>query len=450
MTPDTEHPYVLGYQVGVNLALNAIADAWLVVDGPNCVIFRTAQIQGNHDWQADLLRSNGRHRVADTDCTTERAAIGDDRLLVARLKEVDAQADCGLILLSAMSPAAVTGRQYDKLVCDLAPELHRPVVVVPNGSLTGDWLTGYVASLEALARALPLREDAAPVARKVAVIGYLRDRNEADHQANLAELGRLLAGLGLELVSCWLDGGPAADLARAGEAGCLLALPYGRKAARLLAERTGARVIDCDLPMGLEGTSRWLRELGRTVDASEGAEALIQAGLTEVVPRLEWVLPHDLQGKHLAVIADPHLAWAVCGLAQELGCKVLVRALWAEERHVLEHERAGPGILLINPQRETLATALREALEADGLDLIITNSHALKIHAHLGHDEPLPFVELGFPAFYSHALHPSPYFGFMGTLRLAERMVNALRRARVRAEARAESRTSDPTGKGDR
>jgi nitrogenase molybdenum-iron protein alpha/beta subunit len=444
MSFDEDQAYVLGYQVGVNLALNAIADAWLVVDGPNCVIFRTAQIQGNHDWQADLLRCDGLHRVADTDCTTERAAVGDDRLLVSRLLEVDGLDECRLILLSAMSPAAVTGRQYDKLVADLAPRMQRPVVTVPNGSLSGDWLHGYSRSLESLAAELPLAAPAPAADRgdKVALVGYLWDRNEADHQANLDELRRLLAGLDLELVSCWLDGGPAAGLGRAAEAGHLLALPYGRKAARLLAERTGARVIDCPLPMGLDGSSRWLRAIGQALEREQRAAALIDRELATAVPRLEWVLPHALQGKRLALIADPHLGWAFGGMARELGCKVELRVCWADESHLLEHERQGSERLLVNPGNDELARALQRLCWGEGLDLVVSNSHALRIHAHLGRDAPLPFIELGFPAYYSHALYPSPFLGFGGTLRLVERMINALARARVRSESRG------PEGEG--
>ena len=436
MSHDIEHPYLLGYQVGVNLALNAIKDAYLVVDGPNCVIFRTSQIQGNHDWHADLLRSNGLHRVTDTDCTTERAAIGDDRLLISRLREVASQADCKLILVSSMSPVAVTGRQYDKVLADLSEEIEQATVNIPCGSLIGDWLHGYTWTLKAIAQQLPLSSETSRDPSKVALIGHLWDRNESDNTANLAELKRLLAGLGLELCSCWLDGGPADSLRAVAEAECLIALPYGREAAKILAGRTGAKKVECDLPIGLEGTCRWLRTIASALDRSEQAEAFIDAELARVAPKLEWVLPHALFDKRLAVVADPHLAWAFCAAAKEFGCRVVLRAYWADESHVLSHEREGPGTLLVNPQTAELSGALQEELSMKGLDLIVSNSHALLIHGRFGRPEPVPFVELGFPSYYSHALFDSPYLGFAGSLRLVDRLSNALSRAAVRRDAR--------------
>jgi len=432
MIVQREHTYHLSYQIGVNLVVNAIRDAYLLVDGPNCVIFRTSQIQGNHDWLSDLLRSDGLHRVADTDCTTERAAVGDDRLLLERLTAIDAQPDCELVLLSAMSPVAVTGRQYDMILSGLGEKLHHPVILTPCGSLSGDWLHGYQTTLETLAEQLPLAPHGGDVnPQRVALVGYLFDRNEADHTANLAELGRLLAEIGLEVVSCWLDGGSTAALARIGEAATLVALPYGRRAAQVLAARTGAGVVDCDLPVGLDGTARWLRAIAAATGREAEAEALIQRELQTVVPRLEWVLPHSLANKGLAVVGDPHLAWALSTALDELGCRILLRTYWTDSSHVTPSELDGPGTVLVDPTPEELGLQLSREAEDGELDLVLTNSQALMWHARM-RGGAIPFVELGFPSYYTHALFDRPYLGFRGTLCLVDRIVNSLSQACVR------------------
>lgn len=415
MDAESQSPLVLSYLTGVNLAVNALRDVYLVVDGPNCVFFRTAQIQGNHDWNSTLVSCSGLHRVVDTDCTTERAAVGDDRLLISRLRKVAAQPDCALILLSAMSMVVATGRQYDKVLRDLTGQLDRPVVFVPPGSLEGEWLLGYSRTLEALAGGIELDGDAPRYDDRVAMVGYLWDRNEADHRANLAELRRLLSGLGLDLCSCWLSGDTVADLAAVARAGTILSFPYGREAAQILAGRTGARLVECSLPVGLEGTGSFLSKVGDALGRQTQAAALIERELAETVPKLQWILPHSLLNKAVAVMGDPYLGEAVAAMAAETGCRVVLRAAFGS---------AGPP-----PDPERMQAELSELRAAGSLDLGITNSLGLILLNHL--PGVIPFVELGFPSHHTHALHDEPYMGYKGTLKLVERMANAISHAAV-------------------
>ncbi len=430
MTDQAEYKYSISFQTGVILAANALQDAFLVVDGPNCTIFRTSQVQGNHDWHSNLLSCTGLHRVSDTDCTTERAAVGDDRLLRSRLLAVSALDECRLVLLTAMAPVAVTGRQYDQIVRELEDRLEKPVVFIPAGSLVGDWLHGYSWTIKALAEQLELPDGVEPDPDKVAIVGHLMDRNEADQTANLEEIERLLAGLSLELTSCWLSGGRVADLARVGQAGTILSFPYARPAARIMAERTGAGLIECDLPVGLEATCGWLRKIGDRLGREDQAERLIERELAHTVPKLEWILPHSLFDKGMVVFGDPHLASAVSSTAREMGCRVPLRAFWSDASHVEEGEREGPGELIIGSQHNRLQQVLDDLLADGAVDLVVSNSHALVRYAN-PNDKRVAFMELGFPSYHTHALHDSPYLGFRGALGLVQRMANAMSQAVV-------------------
>lgn len=434
------HDLMMPYTTGVTLALNAMRDAYLVVDAPNCVIFKTSQIQGNHDLQARLLSSSGLHRIADTDCTTTRAASGEQRILTTRLLQVNAIADCSMILLTAMSPAAVTGRQYDKIVRDLGEQLTKPVVLIRPGSLKGDWLDGYIWSLEDLARGIELPAEETPGADKIALVGYLMDRNEADHQANLAELRRLLSGMSLDLVSCWLDGGTCADLGRVAEAATIVSLPYGREAARVLEERTGARLVECGLPLGLAATSRWLRAIGDATGRRQQAERCVESELSAVTPRLEWILPHAFLHRGVGLMGnDPFLLEALDGAVRELGCAVVLRAVVTHQEHL---ERSGFGAgddgLLHNPQKDALTGALGRYDREGELDLVFTNSRLLR--ALMNAPGSIPFLELGFPSYYTHALFDRPFLGYRGVLKLVESMANTMSRVAVERAARGERR----------
>ncbi|MBN2498780.1 MAG: hypothetical protein JXR96_29585 [Deltaproteobacteria bacterium] len=412
------------YLTGVQLAINAIADAYLVVDGPNCAIFRCSQIQGNHDWHSTLLSADGQHRVADTDATPDRIAAGDDRLLRERLKRIADLPACGVLLLVAMSPVAVTGRQHDRILADLG--LGDRVIHIPSGSLDGDHLDGYARTLASLAAGLPLAASG-PEPAKVAMVGHLHDRNEADRHADAAQIRHLLEGCGLELISCWLDGSGAASLCRISEAGLIVSLPYAREAARILAGRTGAELVECGLPIGLEGTSRFIREIAKCTGREAQAEAFISSELDRIVPRLEWVLLHRLQGKRLAVIADCHLACALAEACQELGCRVLLRCDWSSPSHIEPREHTGPGTR-VEGFDPGLGGVLA-GLASEGLDLLLTNAHAL-ITA--GLPGGVAEVEIGFPSYHHHALFERPLLGYDGAAGLAERLINALAAEAVR------------------
>ena len=428
-----DHSLVMPYMTGVYLGINAIRDAYLVVDGPNCVFFRTAQIQGNHDWHSSLVECTGLHRVIDTDCTTERAAAGDQDLLRSRLQQVDAIDACHMILLTAMSPVAVTAPQYDKVLKSLPRALSKPVIQVRSGSLSGDWLHGYAALLASLASGIELQTGTGLDDDEVAIVGYLMDRNESDHTANLDELTRLLAGIGLRVTSFWLGGKGVSDLAAAGRAGTILALPYGRNAASLLAGRTGARLVECGLPIGPEATCEWLLQIGKATGREDRARVVIDEHMRRVVPRLEWILPHAFVNKRIAMLgSDPFLIKALSRVLGEFGCRQELVALFSHKEHVdLVTDELGDDVLgaqfLYNPGQEELRKVFEKLQLEESLDLALCNSRVLPLLA--GGQQRLPFMELGFPSYYTHALYDSPFMGFSGTLRLIERMANTMSNA---------------------
>lgn len=410
------------FMVGVYLAVNAVRDAFLLVDGPDCAHMKTQYVQGNHDWLSTLTDIGGRHRVANTAAHPFRMAASRETELVAALRRIAAHPGAGAVLVCPMPMAAITGVDYDRLAREARGEGPAPVLAVPGRSLSGDWLSGYALALEALARELDLAP--APRPSTVAIVGYLWDRNEGDHEANVAELRRLLEGLGLELCSTWLSGGAVADLRRAAEASLVVSLPYARRAARRLGRRLGVPVVETALPLGLDGTTRWLRAVAAAAGVEDRVEPLVEAELTRVVPRLEWVVPAVFVHRTVAFVSDPHLLDGLLGLIEELGCRrgpIVVTARAAHAPHLAE--RAEELGLLFEPTRVRATEHLGKPVESGEVDLLVTNS--LGVHHMAGRT---PVVELGYPSFFTHALFDRPFLGYRGALSLADRMANALRR----------------------
>jgi len=431
------------YLTGVYLAVNAIRDVYLVVDGPNCAFFRIPQIQPNHDWLSDLVRTSGLHRVVETDATPSRVAQGSPALLLERLRQVDGLPDCAAILLTPMAHVAITGRQYPTLLEGLDPPLDHAVIQVETGSLSGDWLDGYANTLTALAHHVDLapahQADLAPGTAgaserpRVALVGHLLHRNEADATADLAELRRLITALDLEVVGAWPDGGAWADLAAVGRADTILSLPYAREAGRVLAERTKASLVELDLPLGMDATGAFLRQVGEATDRAAEAEALIDRELGRVFGRLEWIVAHELQGRRVLVASDPYLVSALRTALTELGCKVEIELVFARNDHGVVPSPPRPGQA---PRHYVAPTPGRLSADADGdrlcraIDLGVVCSLAIDLLQ--DEDRRLPLVEVGFPSYYTHALHPQPLLGYDGLLCLVSRLVTALRHAGFR------------------
>jgi nitrogenase molybdenum-iron protein alpha/beta subunit len=412
----------------VYLAVNSIRDAYLLVEGPDCAHMKTQFVQGNHDWLSTLTSVSGYHRVANTalhPVQMARSREDDVRRLLARLAGHPAT---GGVLLTSMPMAFVTGADYERLCREAAETTGKTVVHVPGKSLSGDWLDGYAESLLALARQLPLdgRPEGPLDPRAVAVVGYLHDRNEADHTANVRHLREMLSALGLETVSIWLEGQRFADLGAAVRAGTILSFPYGRRAARALAGRTGARVVECELPLGLDASERLVTRLGEAFGVEEAARRLVERELAEVVPALEWVIPFVFRGRSLGYIGDPHMARGVQESAALLGARLTFAVITDPPAHCRDlGATLGPGVrLLVWPKQATLQRFLQDVMQKEPVDLLVTNQHGVGMG-------DVAWVELGFPSLYTHALYDRPFLGFRGALAFYDTLANAVRRFEV-------------------
>ncbi len=250
------------------------------------------------------------------------------------------------------------------------------VVDIPRTRSGDEWWHGFADALLAAAGTLTLL-DGPPRPGAVAVVGLPLDRLEADRLADRDEVVRLITrGLGVEVVSVWPSGEGPASLARAGEAGIIVSLPHGREAGRVLARRTGARLVEASLPVGLVGTARFAREVGAAV--GRDPNLFLDAEMRRYAPRLEWVIPHALLHRRVRVALDPHLTEAVTTFLKEVGCR---------------EPDGATADLVLGPRPEVEAAAARGQA----------------------------FLEAGFPSPNRHALHPTPaWLGFEGAMHLVE------------------------------
>jgi len=428
---DFSVPVTYTYMLGVYLAVNALQDAYLLVEGPDCTYMKAQYLQGNHDWLSTLTNVSGFHRIANTALHPAMMTESREAPLRELMNRMAATPETAGLLLTTMPMAFITGADYERLCRDVSTAHGKEVVHVPGLSLSGDWIDGYAETLKSLARqlALPKVERGK---RKVALVGYLFDRNEDDHLANLVELRRMLAALDLELVSVWLSGQRFGELAAVAEADTIVALPYGGRAARLLARRTGASVLELPLPVGLAATEQWLRTLGERFDRRPAAERFVDAELARVAPRLEWVVPFVFQGLRFGYVGDPYLFPGIRETLETLGATLDFVTITNRAPHA-KGVTTGPGgpTPLVAPTTKAFFHALVGHIADRRLDLLVTNNASMNM--------PLPnttMVEFGFPCVFQHALFDRPFVGFRGFLAFVDTLANALRMDELRHSQR--------------
>ncbi|MFH2204049.1 MAG: nitrogenase component 1 [Elusimicrobiota bacterium] len=402
-----DYPYLLG----VYMAVNAVPGTAILIDGPDCAVGKAEHLFGKHDGRSTLLDCSGLNRVECTFTDARNTAHSREAAVRKGLLALAARDDVRAVLLSSLPMTFVTGTDYRRILRGAVERTSKPLYFVSPRSLQGGYLDGFAAAQQSLAEGIS-RPRRRPARDKAALVGYLMDRGEEDHRANLQELRRLLGALGVDVVSAWFDGSPYAELDAIGRAGTIISLPYGRRAARAAAKRTGAEVLELGLPVGIDGTRRWLEKAGAFFGGAKKARRFIESELRAVVPRLEWVVPHSFLHKRFWISADPHMLAALTALVEEFGGRVVGGAV------------VGSGVpsakLLVRPTSGALAESLGRACAA-GVDLVIGGSDVIK-HVPRG----VPAIELGFPSYFTHALHASPTMGFAGSLALMDRMANAM------------------------
>jgi nitrogenase molybdenum-iron protein alpha/beta subunit len=411
------------YSTGLYLALNAVPDAYLLIDGPSCSFHKGELIYGNHDLCSTLLDASGNHRICNTDASALNIMSKRVPVIIERLSALRRHPDAGIVLLAALPMASIVGTQYEAIVESLGTPEGARVLVVPPDPFDGDWLEGYAAVLQVLAENVDL-QGGRQEPRNVAVVGYFMDRSEADHMANLGEMRSMLRELSLNPVSIWLSHASfRQDLSRIRDAGTIVSLPYGRAAARILAQRLNAALVETDVPFGLSGTQRWLMQIAEACGCRREAERLIDRRLSSAVHALKWIVSNFLLHKRIAYVGDPHLYRGLLEMSCDFGFEICSAVLVCKESCAQQpaDRRTGPEPLF-EPTLDGACKALKGVLKSGPIDLVITNSYHLIIAKILD----LPFLEFGFPNYFSHRLYDSPFLCFSGCLKFLEDTANRL------------------------
>ena len=302
---------------GIYLASHAILDAMCMCHASVGCKVKTQEHLVRHDGVQDAHNRRRYSQLIDEDLIQGSTAQLEDEIaaFARRLHSQVVVIDCSTPLSLQVQPLqAVVERSRERTGVDVVHVQARNYQDDLWGGYAATAATLFLRQFEKAAAQGPLPK---PKAAEVSVLGLPFDRYEGDSTGNVAEVRRLLWGLGLKAKAVFFAGEPYATLGEAIHAGHHLALPWLKPALpslRTASARTAGVTLaePPGLPMGFSGTRQWLLQVAQLtgVDARR-AQAFVDAELQAAKPLAE-LARRSLQGRRFAAFAEaPRLAGLV-------------------------------------------------------------------------------------------------------------------------------------------
>ncbi|MCB9495847.1 MAG: nitrogenase molybdenum-iron protein subunit beta [Fibrobacteria bacterium] len=296
-------------------------------------------------------------------------------------------------------------------------------------SYVGTHITGYANMVEGMVKYLT--KSTGTKGEHAAVIpGWVEP-------ADMRELKRIVTALGVEHV-LFPDtdgvfdapmtgkhvfypkgGAKIEDIARAGDAKVSFALgPIATRAAsEKLTALHGVEGEVLDLPIGLSATDRFVDAIRKAYGIEVAEEITNERGkLVDLITDME----QYLWGKKVAIFGDPDQLIALTEFLQTLGMQV---------RHVVtgtEGNFITKRLTEINPEANVKVGGdmflLHQWMKNEPVDLLIGNTYG----KYMARDEDVPFLRFGFPILDRQGHQHFPTVGYMGGIRLVEKILELL------------------------
>ncbi len=447
---------------GVYLATHAIPDALCMCHASVGCKVKTQHHLVEHDGVADA-----HNRMRYSQFIDEDLISGSTHQLEEEIVAFQARRQSQVVVIDSSTPISLQAQPMAHVCARLEQKTGVHVVAVDARNYDADLWEGYDATIATLLDRQtwpPLAETAAD---EVAILGLPFDRYEPDQQGTVAELRRLAHNLGLQAKAIWLAGEPYATLQQVVRARHMVLLPWAQGRTERALRAAGRHPIRAGLPLGLEGTDRWLRGVAAAIDATadkpsgngaappprfgERAERLIkhERGRCKEL----YALAHRrLSGRGFALFGDAPRVAGVAALLMEVGmvpvclgtCHFSLGGRAAVEAMLRAHHgRTLPdGVHWLQDPTPHELRALADDRAAlfdvhgqlqpppPGAPLPPLCRAEVAIGTTLDRDQlaaaRLPFVEFGYPSERAHFLFPAPWLGSNGALRLLERVLVAL------------------------
>ncbi|MFA6451076.1 MAG: nitrogenase component 1 [bacterium] len=405
---------------GVFMASHSIPDSILVLHkGTGCKMKGSTHIADKfHESFSQVCWTE----VTGVDILTDSHSMIEDTALTNQQRRKP-----GVIAVTTSSVIEMTGFDMREAIEAIQPKAGCPLVYVPTPGYEGDAYDGLADFTMAMAGFVDW--SMAPEPGVINIFGYPFERYEMDHGANIRELKRIIEAVGLRPGSWFFSGQKAAQLLAAHTGSVNVVLPYFKKYAAELEKLSGRPSLVQDLPMGLNGTTRWLENVSRAAGADEQITARFIRAEKEKTELLLDIAKRCIGVKKICVIQATPLAAGCSALALELGLEL-------ESVILLDFSLGGGDEFLsalaritgrdipdnINIYENPSWSEISGLPELSGGPAIIISP---AIDMEKSQSSLLNIIELGSPSSNMHMIYPMPYLGYGGAIALAQRIMDA-------------------------
>ncbi len=440
---------------GIYLATHGIADGLCMCHASVGCKVKTQYHLVDHDGIADAHNRRRYSQFIDEDLIQ-----GSTEQLEDEIRAWQARRNAQVVIIDGSTPVSLQAQSMKPVIKRMEKATGVHVVHVDSRNYEDDLYTGWAQTIGALLRRQQWPEDGAVREDEVSVLGYPYDRYEQDNQANIAELRRLLWGLGLKAQAIGFAGEDYAAFQQVVHARTHILLPYAHSQAKVLRKLKRDR-LKTGLPMSLGGTKRWLQQVGDHIGVPQSRIDKLIKHETGRIKQLFELAHRRLRGRRFAVFAEAPRAAGIAATLIEagmvpvtigvlhfsLGGRQAVEKIlrdhhgvevpdfvrWLEDptphelRALTAHARAaGPRQGQGRDERrdEPREEAPPQTVGYEHADVAIGTT----IERELLADGETPWVEMGFPSENHHCLFPSPWLGFNGVLHTLQRVMEALER----------------------
>lgn len=441
---------------GVYLATHGIEDALCMCHASVGCKVKTQYHLVDHDGIADAHNRRRYSQFIDEDLIN-----GSTEQLEDEIRAWQARRNAQVVVIDGSTPISLQAQSMKPVIKRMEEATGVDVVHVDARNYEDDLYKGWAQTIGALLQRQRW-DDAEQAEDEVSVLGYPFDRYEQDNIANVAEIRRLLWGLGLKAPAIGFAGEPYAAFQKVVHARSHILLPYAHSQAKVLRKLKQDK-IKTGLPMSLGGTKAWLRQVGAHLGVADSkVDKLIRHETGRIKQRFE--LAHrKLRGRRFAVFAEAPRAAGIVATLMEAGMvPVTIGVLHfslggrAEVEEILRdhHGLEVPDFVrwLENPTPMQLRALTersrgkapdrrddnqdddqedRDREREDGPPVEVGFEHAdvaigTAIEREELADAHVPWVEMGYPSENEHALFSSPWIGFNGVLCTLQKVMTAL------------------------
>lgn len=337
----------------------------------------------------------------------------------------------GCIAVATSSVIDMTGFDMRSAVEEIQKKVDCPLIYIPTSGFEGDMYDGYAEFTKEFIRHVDWSVSAEE--GLVNVVGHVFERYEMEQAANINEMRRLLAAIGLKTQSIFFSGQKTETLMAAGKGSLNIALPYYGDRWKSLESETGRKTVNTDLPIGISGTTKWLRKIADAHGVDGAKVDKVVESETRKVDALMEVARRGLRDVRVSIIQPAPLAAGLAALALELGMIIENVALMGTSHcdseefiNALKRIRDGEIPVKINIIENPNWYDIEHMLDIKGSNI---TSNQLLISPSIEKSEDIVKkymnVETGYPSFSKHFIYAIPYYGYNGAVGMTQRIMDA-------------------------